>query len=211
VYLAVSGNIGVGKSTIVSLLAQEYGLTPVFEAVDENPYLEDFYRDMPRYAFHSQMFFLAKRLKQHLMLVNPGNRIIQDRTVYEDADVFARNLFDEGVMDRRDYGSYTLMVTAIKQALRPPDLLLYLRASLPTLRQRIALRGRSYESAISDSYLLRLNALYDHFIAQYDLSEVVVIDADDLDIVGRPGDRRRLLTMLAPYGLARPIFSYDAG
>ncbi|MBS3965822.1 MAG: deoxynucleoside kinase [Truepera sp.] len=210
-YLAVSGNIGVGKSTIVSLLAQEYGLTPVFEAVDENPYLEDFYRDMPRYAFHSQMFFLAKRLKQHLMLVNPGNRIIQDRTVYEDADVFARNLFDEGVMDRRDYGSYTLMVTAIKQALRPPDLLLYLRASLPTLRQRIALRGRSYESAISDSYLLRLNALYDHFIAQYDLSEVVVIDADDLDIVGRPGDRRRLLTMLAPYGLARPIFSYDAG
>ncbi|MBS3933391.1 MAG: deoxynucleoside kinase [Truepera sp.] len=210
-YLAVSGNIGVGKSTIVSLLAQEYGLTPVYEAVDENPYLEDFYRDMPRYAFHSQMFFLAKRLKQHLELVNPGNRIIQDRTVYEDADVFARNLYDEGVMDRRDYGSYTLMVTAIKQALRPPDLLLYLRASLPTLRQRIALRGRSYESAISDGYLLRLNALYDHFIAQYDLSEVVVIDADDLDIVGRPGDRRRLLAMLAPYGLARPIFSYDAG
>lgn len=209
-YLAVSGNIGVGKSTLVSLLAQEYGLTPVFEAVDENPYLEDFYRDMPRYAFHSQMFFLAKRLKQHLRLVNPGNRIIQDRTVYEDADVFARNLFDEGVMDRRDYGSYTLMVTAIKQALRPPDLLLYLRASLPTLRQRIALRGRSYESAISDSYLLRLNALYDHFIAQYELSEVVVIDADDLDIVGRPADRRRLLTMLAPYGLARPIFSHDA-
>lgn len=210
-YLAVSGNIGVGKSTLVSLLAQEYALTPVYEAVDENPYLEDFYHDMPRYAFHSQMFFLAKRLKQHLRLVNPGNRIIQDRTVYEDADVFARNLFDEGVMDRRDYGSYTLMVTAIKQALRPPDLLLYLRASLPTLRQRIALRGRSYESAISDSYLLRLNALYDHFIAQYDLSEVVVIDADDLDIVGRPGDRRRLLTMLAPYGLARPIFSHDAG
>lgn len=209
-YLAVSGNIGVGKSTLVSLLAQEYGLTPVFEAVDENPYLEDFYRDMPRYAFHSQMFFLAKRLKQHLRLVNPGNRIIQDRTVYEDADVFARNLFDEGVMDRRDYGSYTLMVTAIKQALRPPDLLLYLRASLPTLRQRIALRGRSYESAISDGYLLRLNALYDHFIAQYELSEVVVIDADDLDIVGRPADRRRLLTMLAPYGLARPIFSHDA-
>jgi deoxyadenosine/deoxycytidine kinase len=210
-YLAVAGNIGVGKSTLVSLLAEEYALTPIYEAVDENPYLEDFYRDMRRYAFHSQMFFLAKRLEQHLRLVNPGHRIVQDRTVYEDADVFARNLFEEGVMDDRDYRSYTLMVTAIKQALRPPDLLLYLRAGLPTLRRRIALRGRSYESRISDAYLLRLNALYDHFIAEYTLSEVLVIDADDLDLVGRPEDRARLFAMLAPYGLSRPLLSYDAG
>jgi deoxyadenosine/deoxycytidine kinase len=204
-YLAIAGNIGVGKSSLTRVLAERYALSPVYEAVDENPYLEDFYRDMPRYAFHSQMFFLAKRLEQHLKLVNPGNRIIQDRTIYEDAAIFARNLYEEGVMDDRDYRSYGQMYAAIQRALRPPDLLVFLRASLPTLRARIAQRGRGYEAGISGDYLRRLNALYEHWTAAYDLSEMVVVDADELDFVNEPKDLQALLERLEPYGLSEPI------
>lgn len=204
-YIAIAGNIGVGKSSLTRVLAERYALSPVYEAVDENPYLEDFYRDMPRYAFHSQMFFLAKRLEQHLKLVNPGNRIIQDRTIYEDAAIFARNLYEEGIMDARDYHSYYQMYTAIQRALRPPDLLVFLRAGLPTLRARIAQRGRGYEVSISDAYLQRLNALYERWTVGYDLSEIVIIDADELDFVNEPKDLQALLERLEPYGLSEPI------
>jgi deoxyadenosine/deoxycytidine kinase len=204
-FIAIAGNIGAGKSTLTGILAERYALTPVYEAVEENPYLEDFYRDMRRYAFHSQMFFLAKRLEQHLNTVNPGNRVIQDRTVYEDAGIFARNLFDEGIMDARDYGSYCRMFEAVKRALRPPDLLVYLRASLPTLRDRIRQRGRDYEEQISDPYLERLNRLYDRWFDAYDLSDKELIDADTLDFVNHPADLERVLRRLEPYGLSVPI------
>lgn len=204
-YVAVAGNIGAGKSSLTRILSERYHLEPVFEAVDDNPYLEDFYRDMRRYAFHSQMFFLATRLKQHLRQVNPGRRVIQDRTVYEDAAVFERNLHLEGVLDERDHLSYRTMYEAVSAALRPPDLLVYLRSSLPTLRRHIRLRGRAYEATIEDAYLLRLNALYEGWLGAYDLSPVVVVPGDDLDFVNRAADRAKTLAMIEKGGLAAPL------
>lgn len=204
-YVAVAGNIGAGKSTLTRLLSERFHLSPVYEAVDENPYLADFYQDMSRYAYHSQMFFLAARLRQHLAQVNPGERVIQDRTIYEDAQVFAAQLHHSGVMDRRDYQSYLTMYEAIRQALRPPDLLVYLRASLPTLRRHIALRGRSFEQRIDDGYLLRLGELYEDWLEAYDLSPIVVIDADRFDVVHRDFDRQAVLDMMERQGLAMPV------
>lgn len=203
-YVAVAGNIGAGKSTLTKLLSDRYHLSPVFEAVDENPYLEDFYADMPRFAFHSQMFFLAARLRQHLRQVNPGRRVIQDRTVYEDAAIFARLLRDDGVMDQRDHDSYTTMYEAVSAALRPPDLLIYLRASLPTLKRHIRQRGRSYEADIDDGYLDRLGALYEDWIDDYSLSPVVVVPGDDLDFVNDGSDLKRVLDLLERNGLTAP-------
>ncbi|MCY4354360.1 MAG: deoxynucleoside kinase [Truepera sp.] len=202
-YLAIAGNIGVGKSTLTGILAERYRLHPVFEAVDENPYLEDFYLDMPRYAFHSQIFFLTKRLRQHLTEVNANERVIQDRTIYEDAAIFARNLFEEGVMEARDYRSYCQLYQAIAAALRPPDLLIYLRAEVATLRARIAERGRSYEASISTDYLARLNDLYERWIEGYDLSERLVIESDETDF-SDPADLAHLLDLLGRHGLTVP-------
>ena len=204
-YLAIAGNIGVGKSSLTRILSERYRLRPIYEAVDENPYLEDFYRDMRRYAFHSQMFFLARRLEQHLQQVNPGERIIQDRTIYEDAAIFARNLHRQGQIDDRDFASYRRMYRAILGALRPPDLLVYLEADLPTLKRQIALRGRSYEADIDEGYLARLNELYREWIAGYDLSELLVIPTDDLDFVNDPDDRAELLALLERRGLTPPL------
>ncbi len=202
-YLALAGNIGVGKSTLTGILAERYRLHPVFEAVDENPYLEDFYLDMPRYAFHSQIFFLAKRLRQHLTEVNANERVIQDRTIYEDAAIFARNLFEEGVMEARDYRSYCQLYQAIAAALRPPDLLIYLRAEVATLRARIAERGRGYEVSISTDYLARLNDLYERWIEGYDLSERLVIESDETDFLDS-AELAQLLDLLGRHGLTVP-------
>ncbi len=204
-YVAVAGNIGAGKSSLTRLLSERYRLEPVYEAVDENPYLEDFYRDMRRYAFHSQMFFLATRLRQHLGQVNPGRRVIQDRTVYEDAAVFARQLHRQGVLDDRDHRSYRTMYEAVQAALRPPDLLIYLRADLPTLRRHIRQRGRGYEAGIEDDYLQGLNALYEAWIDTYELSQVVVVPADELDFVHHAGDREQLLDLVERAGLIAPM------
>ena len=204
-FLAVAGNIGAGKSSLTSLLAERYALEPVYEAVDENPYLEDFYTDMKRYAFHSQIFFLSRRLEQHLAQVNPGSRVIQDRTIYEDASVFARNLFEEGVMDARDYSAYRAMYEAIRRTLKPPDVLVYLRSSVPTLQTRIAQRGRDYEAAIQTSYLEQLNRLYDEWIEAYDLSPKLTLDADRLDFVSKEEDLQAVMKRLGPYGLTAPI------
>ncbi len=205
-FVAVAGNIGAGKSSLTKVLAESFALEPVYEAVDENPYLADFYADMPRYAFHSQMFFLGKRLAQHVQQVNPGRRVIQDRTLYEDAEIFARNLFETGVLDARDFGVYTTMVEAVRGALRPPDLLIYLRASLPTLRRHITLRGRSFEASLSDAYLLQLGALYERWFAGYDLSPKVLLEADALDFVYNAASLNEVLTRLRPY-LSEPILS----
>jgi deoxyadenosine/deoxycytidine kinase len=204
-YIAIAGNIGAGKSTLTELLSEKYGLTPVYEAVDENPYLEDFYQDMPRYAFHSQMFFLAKRLEQHLKHINPGSRIIQDRTIYEDANIFARNLFDTSTMSLRDYNSYRKMYEAILQALRPPDLLVYIEASVPTLQAHIRKRGRDYEMNIKREYLEQLNALYETFIATYTFSDVVRLNGDTLDFVGSETARAEVLKRLEQHGLSAPV------
>ena len=204
-FLAVAGNIGVGKSSLTALLAERYALEPVYEAVDENPYLEDFYRDMKRYAFHSQIFFLSRRLEQHLAQVNPGSRVIQDRTIYEDAAIFARNLFDEGILDERDYASYRAMYSAIQRTLKTPDLLVYLRSSVQTLQRHIAHRGREYEAEISADYLGKLNHLYDRWFQSYDLSPKLALDADHLDFVNRKEDLEAVMKRLEPYGLTAPI------
>ena len=204
-YVAVAGTIGAGKSTLTALLAARYHLRPVYESVDENPYLTDFYADMRRWAFHSQMFFLATRLRQHLGQVNVQERVIQDRTVDEDAAVFARTLFDDGLMDARDFGVYSGMYAAVRLTLRPPDLLVYLRASLPTVKRHIALRGRDFEQGVSDAYLERIAQHYERWIASYDLSPVVVVDADRFDVVARPADRDAVFDLLERQGLTPPV------
>ncbi len=204
-YIAIAGNIGSGKSTLTTLLAEHYKLEPVFEAVDENPYLEDFYKDMRQFAFHSQMFFLAKRLEQHLLQVNPSSRIIQDRTLYEDAAIFALNLFEEGILSERDYATYMQMYATIRNTLRPPDLLIYLKASVSTLQARIKQRGRKYEQTIEESYLKRLNVLYERFISGYDLSHVLVVNADTTDFLLNDAHLQTLHSSLANYGLVKAV------
>jgi deoxyadenosine/deoxycytidine kinase len=182
-YIAVAGNIGSGKSSLTQLLAERYALTPVFEAVDENPYLADFYADMGAYAFRSQIFFLGKRLEQHLREVNAGSRVIQDRTVFEDAAIFAQNLHQQAFIDQRDWETYQKLYTGISPALRVPTLTVYIKCSLPTLEKRIARRGRGFEQKIKSAYLESLNALYSSFIESYTLSPVVVVPGDELDFI----------------------------
>ena len=210
-YVAVAGNIGVGKSSLTQVLAERYKLTPIYEAVDENPYLADFYTDMKRYAFHSQMFFLARRLEQHLTQVNHANnalhnRVIQDRTIYEDAAIFAKNLADKGIFQTRDYQTYQHMYQAIEKALRPPDLMIYLKAEVSTLKRRIANRGRDYESSIEDDYLEQLNGLYDSWTANYGLSKIVTIQTDELDFVNNESDLQEVLSQIEIHGLTESIF-----
>ncbi len=204
-YIAIAGNIGAGKSSLTKILAERYHLKAVYEAVDENPYLEDFYKDMKRFAFHSQIFFLSKRLEQHLEQVNKISRTIQDRTIYEDAAIFAQNLYQEGILEERDYKSYMQMYKAILAALRPPDLLIYLRADLKTLKQHIALRGRDYEAQIDDKYLLDLNTLYEKWINNYKISRLFIVEADKIDFVNNPKDLARLLENLERHGLTKPV------
>jgi deoxyadenosine/deoxycytidine kinase len=182
-YIAIAGNIGSGKSTLTTMLSERYSLQPVFEAVDENPYLEDFYKDMARYAFHSQVFFLGKRLEQHLREVNTSERVIQDRTVFEDAAIFAQNLRDQGFMDDRDWLTYRSLYEGISPALHVPTLTVYIKCSLETLKKRISRRGRDFEQRIPDEYLLRLNALYERFMRGYTLSPVITVPGDELDFI----------------------------
>lgn len=180
-FITIAGNIGVGKSTLVGLLAARLGWEPILEAVSENPYLADFYQDMPRWSFHSQVFFLSRRLQQHHMLLQLPTSAIQDRSVYEDAEIFARNLYVQGNMGERDWGAYYDLYQTLAMLLTPPDLVIYLQASLPTLRRRIAQRGRDYERGISDAYLQQLNTLYDHWAQTFALSPVLIVDTDNLD------------------------------
>ncbi len=182
-FLTIAGNIGVGKSTLVNLLAERAGWDPVFEAVDENPYLSDFYANMRRWSFQSQVFFLSRRLQQHHAVVQQNNSVIQDRSVYEDAEIFARNLFLQGDMSARDWQCYLDLYQTLSQLLPPPDLVVYLQASVPTLRRRIQQRGRGFEQNIADAYLERLNQLYEDWIANFTLSPVVIIDTNNLDYV----------------------------
>lgn len=203
VFVAVAGNIGAGKSTLTRLASARFHLTPMEEMVDGNPYLADFYRDMAAYAFHSQVFFLAARARAQQRTVTPGGRVIQDRTLYEDAYVFARALREAGMMNDRDHGTYWTLYQALERALQPPDLLIYLRASLPTLRQHIEQRGRAYEASIEDGYLLRLDHWYQEWVAGYDLSPVVEIDMDRVDL-RRSSDRESVWALLERHGLDAP-------
>jgi deoxyadenosine/deoxycytidine kinase len=182
-FITVAGNIGVGKSTLVELLAAHLGWKPFYETVGENPYLADFYRDMRAYAFQSQVFFLVRRLRIHRALVDHPTSAIQDRSIYEDAEVFARNLYLQRMMEERDYSTYHELYQTVSQTLRPPDLVVYLRASVSTVQQRIAHRARTFERDIPQDYLTRLNELYEAWIARFTLCPVLTVPADDLDYV----------------------------
>ncbi len=182
-FIAIAGNIGVGKSTLTTLLSQEAGWEPFFEAVEDNPYLADFYGDMPRYAFHSQIFFLSRRLRHHRRLLDFPGSVVQDRSVYEDAEIFALNLHRQGHMGERDYQTYRELYEVLVEFLPPPDLVVYLRASVPTLLSRIAQRGRAYEQNISAEYLGQLNVLYGAWMQAFSLCPVLTVPADDLDFV----------------------------
>ncbi len=179
-FIAVSGNIGSGKSTVTTLLSEKLGWTPYYEVVDENPYLSDFYGDMSRWSFHLQVFFLSKRFQHHQQIVQAAESIVQDRTIYEDAEIFARNLYLHGQMDERDFRNYHELFTTMLQFLRPPDLILYLKASVPTLVYRIKTRARDFEQRIPTEYLAQLNKRYTEWVENFSLCPVVTIDADAL-------------------------------
>ena len=186
-FVAVAGNIGVGKSTLVELLCAKLGWTPFYEPVAENPYLADFYKDMQAWAFQSQIFFLTHRLRIHYELSqNPGS-VVQDRSLYEDAEIFAQNLYLQGLMQERDYLSYRELYETAIQLLPPPDLMIYVRASVPTLLNRISMRGRDYERTITPEYLTGLNDLYETWISNFVLCPVLTIPADDMDYVAHSG------------------------
>ena len=182
-FIAIAGNIGVGKSTLVKLLSSRVGWEPVYEAVEANPYLADFYEDMQRWSFHSQVFFLAQRLKQHHNLLQRNHSIIQDRSVYEDAEIFARNLYQQNYLSKRDWRAYYDLYVTLTTLLQPPDLVIYLQASVPVLQERIAQRGRDYEQTISAVYLGQLNELYDGWAAAFTLSPMLTINTDNLNYV----------------------------
>lgn len=182
-FITIAGNIGVGKSTLVARLSRRLGWQPVFENVDENPYLADFYADMERWSFQSQLFFLARRLRQHHDLLGQRQSVILDRSVYEDAEIFARNLFDRGDMDARDWATYQTLYETLCALLPPPNLVVYLRASVPTLQRRIGQRGRDYEQQVPADYLDQLNTLYDRWAADFTLCPVLTVETDQLDYV----------------------------
>jgi deoxyadenosine/deoxycytidine kinase len=185
-FIAVAGNIGVGKSTLVEMLCRRLGWQPFYEPVMENPYLADFYKDMAAWSFHSQAFFLSHRLRIHHELLHYPGSVIQDRSIYEDAEIFAQNLFLQGYMSQRDYETYRSLYQSVADLLPPPDLVIYLRASSATLLQRISLRARSYEREITAEYLDGLNQLYEKWFASFSLCPVLAVPGDDLDFVAHP-------------------------
>ena len=182
-FIVVAGNIGVGKSTLVSLLCERLEWKPYYEPVTENPYLEDFYKDMRAWAFQSQIFFLTHRLRIHRQLIDHPTSVVQDRSVYEDAEIFACNLHEQGQISARDYRTYRELYKVLTEFLPPPDLVIYLRSSVDTLMGRISQRGRGYEREISSDYLSQLNALYESWIQAFTLCPVLTVPADELDYV----------------------------
>ena len=186
-FVAVAGNIGVGKSTLVDLLCRKLEWHPFYEPEADNPYLPDFYQDMKTWAFHSQIFFLTHRLRIHRRLIDHPNSVIQDRSVYEDAEIFAHNLYRQEQISERDYETYRELYSVLSEFLPPPDLVVYLRASVETLQRRIHRRGRDYERQISPDYLAQLNELYEAWIDNFSLCPVLTVPADDLDYVQHPG------------------------
>jgi deoxyadenosine/deoxycytidine kinase len=185
-FIAVAGNIGVGKSTLVELLCQRLNWQPFYEPVSENPYLADFYKNMQNWAFHSQIFFLSHRLRIHKQILSRPGSVIQDRCVYEDAEVFAQNLYLQKSISSRDYETYLDLYHILIEFLPPPDLIIYLRSSVPTLMKRIRIRDRDYERSISPAYLDQLNQLYDHWIQNFTFCPVLSVPSDDLDFVSHP-------------------------
>jgi hypothetical protein len=195
-FVAVAGNIGAGKSSLTRLLAERFGWKPYFESVDDNPYLPDFYGDMKRWSFHLQIYFLANRFKHHKRMTESGEPVIQDRSIYEDAEIFARNLHDIGKMDDRDYKNYVSLFHVMTDYLKSPNLMIYLRASIETLTKQISRRGRSFEQGIERDYLAQLNKHYEDWITNYKRGPLIIIENDNLDFVNRQGDLEKIVTLV---------------
>ncbi len=188
-FIAIAGNIGAGKTELTAFLCKKYGLKPFYEPNDQNPYLADFYKDMKTWAFRSQVFFLTHKFRLHRELERSSGTSLQDRTIYEDAEIFAKNLSRQRFIDKRDWKTYWELYETIAASLRPPDLMIYLRCPVKTLKQRIRLRGRKMEQDIPTAYLNRLNGLYEDWFSRYEMSPVLVLPTDTLDYLTNLVDR----------------------
>lgn len=195
-HIAIAGNIGAGKTTLTKLLAKNYGWTPHFETVDDNPYLSDFYEDMQRWSFNLQVYFLNSRFNQVVEIRKAPKTVIQDRTIYEDAYIFAPNLHSMGLMTTRDFDNYFSLFTLMNKLIQAPDLLIYLRASVPTLVQQIQSRGRKYENTIRLDYLNRLNERYEAWVSNYNYGKLLIVDVDNTDFTQRPEDLREVINKI---------------
>lgn len=192
-HIAVAGNIGAGKTTLTAMLSKEFKWQPHFEDVVVNPYLDDFYESMERWSFNLQIYFINSRLKQVLEIRSSGKNVIQDRTIYEDAYIFAPNLHAMGLMTNRDFNNYLSLFDLMQSFVNPPDLLIYLRSSIPNLILQIQKRGREYEQSISTEYLERLNERYEAWIQSYDKGKLLIIDVDQLDFVEKKADFKQVV------------------
>ncbi|MFB6249782.1 MAG: deoxynucleoside kinase [Salinibacter sp.] len=195
-HVAVAGNIGAGKTALTDVMGQYFDWTTVYEKVDENPYLTDFYNDMRRWSFNLQVFFLSRRFEQLQEIEEMDASVVQDRSIYEDAEIFARNLYEMGLMSGRDYKNYANLFSIMTSHLTPPSLLVYLRASVPTLVNHIQKRGRDYESTIRIDYLERLQGHYEEWIEDYDRGPKLIVDIDERDFVNEEDDRRAVLNQI---------------
>jgi len=188
-FIAVAGNMGVGKTSMVQFLCERYEFSPVYEPFMKNPYLDDFYKDMKKWSFHSQMYFLSHKFRLHMDLNNKSDTIVQDRTIYEDAEIFCTNLYRSRKLKKRDYETYMELYRTMENALQPPDLMIYLRCSVRAIRKRIKGRGRPSEQEIPVSYIRNLNKLYEEWIARYTLSPILIWESDRMDYLTDLVDR----------------------
>ncbi|MEO1257846.1 MAG: deoxynucleoside kinase [Bacteroidota bacterium] len=195
-HVAIAGNIGAGKTTLCGKLAKHFGWGTHFESADDNPYLADFYLDMKRWSFNLQIYFLNNRYQQVLKILQGDQTVIQDRTIYEDAYIFAPNLHDMGLMATRDFENYFSLFKTMSSQIQAPDLLIYLKASIPTLVSHIQSRGRDYEGSMSLDYLKRLNNRYDQWISNYNDGKLLVINSDDVDFQNNPEDLGKIVNLV---------------
>jgi deoxyadenosine/deoxycytidine kinase len=193
VFVAVAGNIGSGKSSLTRLISERMGWKPLYESVEDNPYLNDFYADMKRWSFALQVYFLSNRFRNHKSITEGTDSVVLDRVIYEDAEIFARNLHEIGMMEERDYRNYVSLYHVMTEFLHPPDVLIYLRASIETLTHQISLRGRDFERSIQPKYLQQLNTHYEQWISSYSLGKLLTVDSNHLDFVNNEEDLKEIL------------------
>ncbi|MEO8210281.1 MAG: deoxynucleoside kinase [bacterium] len=196
VFVSIAGNIGSGKSSLTHLISKEFNWKPYYEKVNNNPYLKDFYADMNRWSFNLQVYFLSHRFKTHKEILNRKISVIQDRSIYEDVEIFAKNLYKLGKMKKRDYDNYRKLFKEMSYFLQPPDLLIYLRSSLPKLVKQIKLRGRLFEQNIDTDYLGRLNTSYEEWIQNYNLGNCLIVENENLDFVNRTKDFKNIVRLI---------------